>query len=184
MPLSSLIFFTFAVGVAAAFAGGTELRLSPRHALVTNSFLAYAAFLLLLVLPVSAYFYVFHGDWFLHYTVDVRRIPSAVALFGFVLEGAVGTAGFLLGAGLARAERNGIGATVVGACLLAAMAVYFVLPERLMVVGTYAQFRGRFGLSEYGGALLRGGVAMAGYLLAGAAFLLFRIRHGLRRGRQ
>lgn len=160
------------------------MRLSPRHALVTNTFLAYAAFLLLLVMPVSAYFYVFHGDWFLHYVVDVRRVPSAVALFGFAVEGAIGTAGFLVGAGLARAQRDGLGATVVAVCLLAAMGVYFVLPERLLVVGTYAQFRGRFGLTEYGGALLRGGVAMASYLLLGAVFLLFRIRHGLRRARQ
>lgn len=182
MPLSSLIFFAFSVGVAAAFAGGTELRLSPRHALVTNSFLAYAAFLVLLVIPVSVYFYVFHGDWFLHYLVDVRKVPSALAMLGFAVEGALGVLGFVVGAALARGRRNAAGGLLIAACLIAAGSVYFVMPERLTVVGTYAQFRGRFGLSDYSGALLRGGLAMCCYLLLGTAFLLLRIRLGLRRG--
>ncbi|MDD9943692.1 MAG: hypothetical protein OXU20_21805 [Myxococcales bacterium] len=182
MPLSSLVFFAFSVGVASAFAGGSELRLSPRHALATNSFFAFAAFLVLLVIPVSVYFYVFHGDWFLHYLVDVRRIPSALAMLGFVVEGAIGVGGFLLGAVLARGQRLAAGGIVIGICVVSAVMLCFLMPERLKVVGTYAQFRGSFGLSDYSGAILRGGLAMACYLVLGTTFLLLRIRLGLRRG--
>ena len=182
MPLSSLVFFAFSVGIASAFAGGSELRLSPRHALGTNSFFAFAAFLVLLVIPVSVYFYIFHGDWFLHYIVDVRRIPSALALLGFALEGGIGVLGFVVGAVLARGQRVAAGGAVIGACFLAGLSIYLMVPDRLAVVGTYAQFRGSFGLSEYSGAILRGGLAMACYLILGTAFLLLRIRLGLKRG--
>lgn len=181
MPFSTLFFFVAAVGVAAALAGGTELRLSPRHALVTNSFLAYAAFVLLLALPTAVYFYVFHGDWFLHYLVDVRRIPSAIVMFGVLLITALFVGSFAAGAAIARSQRPSAGWFLVGLLMVLAVSVVLIWPDRLRLVGTYPQFRGKFGLGGYGGALLRGGVAMAFYLLAGTAFLLLRIRFGARR---
>lgn len=181
MPLPTLVFIAFGVGVAAALLGGSELRLSPRHAMMTSSFKAFALFLLLVLVPISVYFYVFHGDWFLLYAFDMRRIPSAVALIGFMAEAGVGVIGFLLGAGFARNQRNGVGSVVVGASLLLAVAVVALWPDRLSVVGTFAQYRGDFGLRTYGGSLMQAGLVMGALLAYGAAFLLVRIRLASRR---
>ncbi len=181
MPLPTLVFLAFAVGTAAALLGGSELRLSPRHAMLTASFKAYALFLALVLLPVSIYFYVFHGDWFLLYAVDVRRIPSAVALLGFVAEALIGVLGFSLGAALARNQRNGLGYGVVGLATLLGLSVVLLWPERLLVVGTFAQYRGDFGLRSYGGALMEAGLALGLLLVYGATYLLVRIRIACRR---
>jgi hypothetical protein len=176
MPLPTLVFIAFGVGVAAALFGGSELRFSPRRALLTSTFKAYALFLLLVLVPVSVYFYVFHGDWFLLYAVDVRRIPSAIALLGFVVEAWVGVVGFSIGAALARAQRTSVGFGLVALATLAAASVVLVWPDRLSVVGTFAQYRGDFGLRSYGGALMQAGLAMGALMAYGAAYLLVRIR--------
>ena|SRR5690349_7979978 len=182
MPLPTFAFIAVAVGIACALVGGSELRLSPRHALLTASFRAYAWFLVFLLLPASAYFYAFHGDWFLLYLVDVRRIPSAIALLGFVVEGGFGVLGFLIGAALARSQRTNLAYALVGAAIVASGAVVALWPERLAVVGTYTQYRGDFGLHGYDGPLLRGGAAMGALLLGGIIYLLIRIRISVRRG--
>lgn len=181
VPLPTLIFVAFAIGVAAALAGATELRLSPRHAMLSASFRAFALFLALVLIPVSVYFYVFHGDWFLLYAIDVRRIPSAVALLGFVVEGAIGVLGFSVGAFLARTQRSNVGYGMVGGALLLSMLVVLLWPERLSVVGTFAQYRGDFGLTRYGGALMQGGIAMGVLLVLATAYLLVRIKLARRR---
>lgn len=176
MPLPTLVCLAFGVGVAAALFGGSELRFSPRRALLTSTFKAYALFLLLVLVPVSVYFYVFHGDWFLLYAVDVKRIPSAIALLGFVAEAWVGVLGFSIGAALARAQRTSVGFGLVAGAVLASVSVIVLWPERLSVVGTFAQYRGDFGLRSYGGALMQAGLAMGGLMAYGAAYLLVRIR--------
>jgi hypothetical protein len=181
MPLPTLVCLGFGVGVAAALFGGSELRFSPKRALFTSTFKAYALFLLLVLVPVSVYFYVFHGDWFLLYAVDVRRIPSAVALLGFVVEAWIGVLGFSLGAALARAQRTGIGFGVVAVAVLAAGSVVVFFLDRLSVVGTFAQYRGDFGLRAYGGSLMQAGLAMGALMAYGAAYLLVRIRVASRR---
>lgn len=162
--------------MASALLGGSELRESPRHAVLTGSFKAFALFLMLVVLPASVYFYVFHGDWFVLYTFDVRRVPSALALLGFVIELALGVSGFALGSMFARTQRTTLGfGTAVGAWI-AAVASIVTFRERLAVVGTFAQYRGDFGLRPYGGALMQAGLIMGLALLYGAGYLLFRIR--------
>jgi hypothetical protein len=182
MPFPTLAWIAFGVGIAAALLGGSELRLSPRHALLTSSFKAYALFLCLVLLPASAYFYLFHGDWFLLYSVDVRRIPSAVALVGFMLEGGLGAIGFVLGAALARNQRPGLGYLLVGMSALLAATLVVLCRDRLTVVGTFAQYKGDFGLRPYGGALLQGGLALGLLLLYAATYLLIRIHLACRRG--
>jgi hypothetical protein len=181
MPLPTLVFVAFAVGTAAALLGGSELRLSPRPAMLTSSFKAYALFLGLLLLPMSVYFYVFHGDWFLLYAVDVRRIPSAIALLGFTAEGGLGVLGFLLGAALARSQRTGLGYAAIGLSALLSLSVVVLWPERLLVVGTFAQYRGDFGLRGYSGPLMQAGLAMGLLLAYGTTYLLVRIRIACRR---
>lgn len=180
MPLPTLVFLAFGTGLCAALLGAPELRLSPRHALASSSFRAFALFLLLLVVPISVYFYMFHGDWFLLYSVDVRRVPSALALLGFVAEVGLGVLGFAIGGVLARAQRMGFGYGVAGLCLPAAFGAALIWPERLRAVGTFAQYRGDFGLEPYGGPLMQAGIGMGLLLIIGAAFLLVRI-YGARR---
>ena len=65
--------------------------------------------------------------------------------------------------------------------LVAGGAVVAIWPDRLGVVGTFAQYRGDFGLHGYEGPLLRGGVAMGALLMGGIAYLLIRIRISIRR---
>ena len=181
MPLPTLVFVAFGVGVAAALLGGSELRLSPRHALLTSTAKAYALFLVLVLLPVSVYFYVFQGDWFLLYAVDVRRVPSAVALLGFVAEAGFGVLGFSFGAVLARNQRPALGYAAVGMAVLCSVSILLLWPERLSVVGTLAQYRGDFGLRPYGGALMEAGLAMGLLLAYATTYLLVRIRIACRR---
>ena len=181
MPLPTFAFLAVSVGIASALVGGSELRLSPRHALLTGAFKAYALFLGLVLLPASTYFYTFHGDWFLLYVVDVRRIPSALALIAFTLEAALGAGAFLLGASLARSQRTSLGYALVGAFAAAAAAVLVLFQERLLVVGTYAQYRGDFGLTSYGGVLMQGSLAMGTIVLVSLAYLLARIHQAMRR---
>jgi len=178
LPFTTLLLLGFGVGAAAALAGAAELRVSPRPALLSDSFGAFVAFMLLLLVPVSVYFYVFHGDWFMLYTVDVRRVPSALALFGFAVELAVGLLGFGLSALCVRSARSNWALAIVALCALAAVSVVFVCPERLRMVGSFRQYRGGFGLARYGGALMQGALAMGSLLLAGAVFLIARIRRG------
>ena len=71
MPHPTVLFLAFATGLAAAIAGRSELKISPRPALFTRSALAFLIFDFLVLVPASAYFYVFHGDWFLLYALDV-----------------------------------------------------------------------------------------------------------------
>lgn len=169
------------MGLAAALAGAHELRLSPRHALLTSSFFALVSFLALVLVPVSVYFYVFHGDWFLLYFVDVRHVPSALALIGFVMQALLGVLGFSVGATLVRSQHVVWIFGGLAACAVAAIAVVPLCLDRLRVVGTYAQFRGGFGLAPYGGALFQGTLAMGLLLLLGGAFLVYRVHSGVAR---
>jgi hypothetical protein len=175
------LFLAFGMGAASALAGAHELRLTPRHALLSGSFGAFAAFLVLLVLPVSVYFYVFHGDWFMVYLVDVARIPSALALCGFMLEIGVGVLGFLVGASCVRNQRSAWVVYLLIGVGLVAIGSLVVAPERLVLVGSYRQYQGRFGLTKYGGPLLQGALLMGSILALGATFLVLRIRHGTSR---
>lgn len=182
MPLPSLLAFAFASGLAAAIAARVELRVSPRPPLLTRSFAAWALYAFLVLVPVSVYFYVFHGDWFLLYTFDVRRIPSAVAMLGFLLEAGLGAAGFLFGASLVRSQREVMAGGILGLSVLVALAPPVLAQDRLSLVGSFAQYRGGFGLESYGqGALFAGTVVMCSLMLAGFAFLLARLHYAARR---
>ncbi len=174
MPLPTVLFFAFAAGLAAALADRTELKISPRPSLLIFDFLV--------LVPASAYFYIFHGDWFLLYTFDVRRIPSAFALIGFVFEGLLAALGFVLGAGLVRSQRETIGGGLIATSVVSAIAVPFAASARLEMVGSYAQYTGNFGLVPFAsGPLLLGTITMSGIVIFGLAFLLLRIWMGARR---
>lgn len=183
MPLPTLICLAFATGVSAALAGRGELRLSPRHAFLTISFGAYLLFASLVLVPASVYFYVFHGDWFLLYLLDVQRVPSAIALVGFVLEIGIGALGFSVGAALLRSQREALAGGVIAVAVIAAGAVPALLRERLAVAGTFAQYEGQFGLTPLPDSpLFAGGIAMALLIVAGFTFLVARLNHASARG--
>lgn len=183
MPLPPLVIFAVVAGLGSAIAGRHELRMSPRPIPLTRSFLAFVSYAVFVIVPASVYFYVFHGDWFLLYAIDVNRIPSAVALVGFVLQAGLGAIAFMLGAVLVRGQREAIAGVLVGLCLVGAAAVIVVYADRLAQVGSYAQFHGQFGLEAYeSGPLMTGGLAMAGLLLGGLAFLLVRLWMSGKRG--
>jgi len=176
LPFTTLSLLGFGVGAAAAAAGAGELRVSPRPALLSDSFGAFAAFLLLLLVPVSVYFYLFHGDWFMLYTVDVRAVPSAVVVLGFVAEAGLGLLGFVAAGLCIRSGHLSWAVAIALSSGLAAISVVFACPERLRVTGSFRQFWGGFGLEPYGGPLLHGALAMGSFLLFGTIYLLFRIR--------
>ncbi len=183
MPLPSLLCFAFASGIAAALAARSELRVSPRPALLTRAFGAYAIFLAALLVPISVYFYVFHGDWYLLYMVDVRRVPSAFALLSFMGHGAIGAGGFLAGASLVRSQKDFLAGVFAGGALALALALGLLARPRLSVVGSYAQFHRGFGLSPFAeSALFEGCILMSVVLALGLTGLLLRIHWGVRRG--
>lgn len=164
-------------------AGRSELRVSPRPALLTRTFGAHAIFLATLVVPISVYFYVFHGDWYLLYLVDVRRVPSAFALLSFMAHGAIGSGGFLAGASLIRAQKEVVAALLGSGPLVGAVAFGVLARSRLAVVGSYAQFHRGFGLKPFAeSALLEGAALMTLVLVVGLLALVFRIHWGTRRG--
>lgn len=184
MPLPTLVFIAFATGLLATLAGRVELRVTPRPALLTQSFSAYALFAYLVLVPVGLYFYVFHGDWFLLYLVDVRHIPSALALIGFAAIGGVGALGFLAGAALVRSQRDGVAAALALLALAGGGGVILLAKERLALVGNYTQFARGFGLETYGtGALMMGTVLMSVVLFLAFGALMLRLQQSGRRGR-
>lgn len=182
MPLPPLLVFTVVSGLAAALAGRQELRASPRPVALTRSFFAYLSYAILVVVPISVYFYVFHGDWFLLYFVDVSKVPSAIALIGFALQAGFGALGFLLGAVLVRNQREVAVGVLLGVLLAAAAGVLVAYADRLAQVGSHAQFHGQFGLEPFeGGPILTGALSMAAIALFGLSFLLVRLWQSGRR---
>lgn len=182
MPLPTVLFLAFAAGLSAALAARSELKVSPRPSLLTRGALAFLIFDFLVLVPASAYFYIFHGDWFLLYAFDVRQIPSAIALIGFLFQGLLAALAFVFGAGLVRSQREAIGGGLIAVFATSAVAIPLLVSERLRMVGSYAQYTGNFGLVPFtSGPLLLGTIAMAGIVAFGLGFLLLRIWMGSRR---
>lgn len=181
MPLPTLLLLTLATGIATALAARAELRVSPRPAHLSKGFLSYILYACLVLVPIGLYFYAFHGDWFLLYMFDVQRVPSALVLVFCLGQIALGAAGYLFGALLVRGQREQVAGAAIGACVAVVGALVALAHERLGVVGSYAQFRGDFGLMPYGGALLQGSLWMGLWMVLGLGFLLYRLGPGARR---
>lgn len=183
MPLPTLVLIGFASGIGAAIAARAELHESPHPAFLTRPFWAWALFAGLVLIPISAYFYVFHGDWFLLYRVDVAAIPSAIALLLFAAEGAVGALGFLAGASLVRTKKTDLAAAFLALVCVLALAPIVYFRRELEVVGTHRQFHRGYGLTSFSEtALYPGSFFMAIVLLAGLGFLVTRLELSSRRG--
>jgi hypothetical protein len=183
VPLPTLVLIGFASGIGAAIASRVELHESPHPAMLTRPFWAWALFAGFVLIPVSAYFYVFHGDWFLLYRVDVAAIPSAIALLLFAAQGAIGALGFLTGATLVRNKKVDLASAFLALIGVLALAPIVQFRRELEVVGTYRQFHRGYGLSSFSEtALYPGSIFMTVILLLGLAALIVRLDLGSRRG--
>jgi len=144
---------------------------------------AYACFELILLLPVTIYFYVFHGDWFLTYFISSGEIPSAVALVGFLIQIGLGAVGFWLGLRLVRSEQRSLGWMCGGVVCALLLAIFWMIQRRVRWVGSYEQYQGKYGLVFFGenAGLVWGAVILGLLLVVGYGYLilhLIRIRRG------
>lgn len=176
MPLPVLICFSVAAGLLAALVNRSELRITPKHALLTRGFASFASFVLLLLVPSTAFLYVTHGDWMLMYIADSHHIPSALALFGLVLLAALCVGGYLWGDWWVKAQKEGLGALVALGFILCAIGVSILARDRIGAVGSYAQFHGKFGVVSFTASPLMASVALFGITLVGGyGYLLVRL---------
>ena len=182
MPLPLLLTVAIAAGSLSAWAGQAELAISPRRAFLTQTFGAFMIFQGLIILPIATYFFVFHGDWFILYVFDVRRIPSALALVGLLAVAGIGGLGFALGSFCVRSQKASWAGVIGVIVLLVGAGIVSAFRDRLAVVGTYAQYVGAFGLVPFArGALFQGAVVMGVLLVAATSMLCVRIHVGNRR---
>lgn len=176
MPLPSFLFLAFATGLAAALASRRELLNSPQPLVLMRSLSAWALFAGLLLIPLSSYFYLFHGDWFLLYQIDVSVVPSAVALLLFIFEFALGALGFFLGASLIRRKRGEIASLILAVVSALVFAPIIFFRRELALVGTYRQFHRDYGLEGFReSALFPGALFMGGVLIVAFVYLLIRL---------
>jgi hypothetical protein len=149
LPLLFLLFVAIATGALAAHAGRDEVRQSAEPIWRMESFLAYALFVGLVLLPTTIYFYAFHGDWFLFYWVDTSRAPWIWGMLATLLLVAAALVGFRLGAAFCRAARDQAARRATVGVLLFAFAVWPLAWTRLSVVGSHRQFARSYGLIEF-----------------------------------
>jgi hypothetical protein len=176
LPLFFLLFVAIATGALSAYAGRDELRHNGEALWRTESFLAYALFVGLVLLPTLVYFYVFHGDWFLFYWIDTRRAPWVWGLLATLLLLAASFLGFRLAAALCRASRE---AAARRASVVAAFFALLVWPlawERLSLVGSHRQFDREYGLvAFFSSPAFYAGIATLFVLSVAFGWLVFRI---------
>lgn len=146
MPLIAFALFNFAVGIAAALASAHELRASPRPARQTEAFRAVTVYDALIAVPIATWFVVRFPDWTMSYVVDAGRVPSLVLAIFVLAHGIAALAGFFAGASLLRDHRQRALPLVIGVAALLLLVGAVVARHRLGVVGTFAQYRGGFGL--------------------------------------
>lgn len=176
MPLLFLMLISTATGALSAYAGRDEIRHSADPIWRMEAFLAYSLFVALVLVPTAVYFYVFHGDWFLFYSIETGRAPWFWGLVAvFVVLGA-GSMGFLLGVALCRAARDTLLRRLSGGILVAALAVWPSIWPRLSVVGSYRQFTRDYGLiAFFSSPAFYSGLITGLVLLAAFVWLVFRI---------
>jgi hypothetical protein len=181
LPLFFLLFIAFATGALAAYAGRDELRHSAEAIWRAESFLAYALFVGLLLLPTAVYFYAFHADWFLLYWINTGRAPWVWGLMAVVLVGGASLGGFSLGAALCRRSQDLVARRFGLAGIVLAFGLWPLTWGRLAFVGTYRQFDRDYGLTSYfSSAAFFSGLAISLVLTATFAWVAIRIERQTR----
>jgi hypothetical protein len=180
VPLVACVLVNFAIGIAAALAAARELRASPRAAHQTLAFRAIVLYDALIAIPIATWLIARFTDWTLSYTFDSAHVPSLALAICVLLHGLAAVAGFGLGARLLRDHRPHLLPLLLAACAFAFVVGLVVARHRLGVVGTFAQYRGRFGLRGVGSAGLVGPFfAIAIGWLAGGAHMLWSLARRL-----
>ena len=179
LPLLFLLLITIATGALSAYAGRDEVRDSPDPVWRMESFLAYALFVALVLLPTVIYFYIFHGDWFLFYWFDTDRAPVSWGLLAALLLLGAAFLGFRIGAALCRASRDAATRRITAGALFIALAVWPLGWDRLSVVGSYRQFTRDYGLTAFfSSPAFYSGLAMLLTIALACGWLVYRIdRH-------
>ena len=181
MPLFFLLFIAFATGALAAYAGRDEIRHSSEPMWRADSFLAYATFVGLVLVPTAIYFYVFHGDWFLLYWVNTGRAPWVWGLLAAMLLGGAALGGFSLGAALCRGSRDAAARRLGVVAAVLALGVWPLAWQRLSQVGTHRQYDRDYGLIPYlESPAFHSGLAMLVVAAATFAWLTVRIERQTR----
>lgn len=168
MPLLAWMCWSVALGLLAAALGARELRSSPRGVTQLRGFVALATHEAAVAVPVAFWVLARHTDWALSYVADGARVPSAALLVAALACGALGLAGFALGAWWIRAHQpRRPGALAIGLAA-AGLVGCVVLHHRVGLVGSTVQYRGGFGLAPLAGSRVLGTVVVAGlgYLAA------------------
>jgi len=179
LPLLFLLLIAIATGALSAHAGRVELRHSSDPVWRMETFLAYALFVTLVLLPTAIYFYVFHGDWFLFYWVDTARAPWVWGLLAGVLLLCAASLGFRIGLALSRASRDLAARRITVGTIFIAAAVWPLAWNRLSVVGSYRQFTRDYGLVPFfASPAFYSGLAMVLIIVLAFGWLVYRIdRH-------
>lgn len=181
MPLFFLLFIAFATGAFSAYAGRDELRHSSEAMWRADSFLAYALFAALVLLPTAVYFYVFQGDWFLLYWINTGSAPWVWGLLAGLLVLAASLAGFSLGAALCRRSRDAAARRLGATGVILGLAIWPLTWSRLAFVGTHRQFARDYGLTAYfSSAVFYSGLAMLLVLTIAFVWLAVRIERQTR----
>jgi hypothetical protein len=177
VPLPVSLLVAFALGAAFALASKAELARHDGPLLTSRAAGIVTGFALLVFMPVTAYFAIFHGDWAYLYLVAWRSVPSAVDMALVLAAGACVIAGFAAGVPAARARATRGMAMLIGAPLSAALLVVALCARRLMVSASYAQFHGAFGVEPVAATSLGKGILWSLVaLVAGIAWTLRSLR--------
>lgn len=183
MPLLFLLFIAIATGALSAHAGRDEVRHSSEPVWRMEAFLAYALFVALVLVPTAAYFYVFHGDWFLLYWVNTSRAPWVWGLLSVLLLLGAAAIGFRIGAAFCRASRDLAARRIAIAAVFIGLAVWPLAWSRISVVGSERQFARDYGLvAFFASPASQSGLAMLLILGAAFAWMLIRIERQTRDG--
>ena len=179
MPLLFLLLIAFATGALSAYAGRDELRHSSDPVWRMETFLAYALFVILVLVPTAIYFYLFHGDWFLFYWVDTARAPWFWGLMGAALLLGAALLGFWIGLALCRASRDRATRRITIGSVLIALAVWPLAWSRLSVVGSHRQFSRDYGLTTFfASPAFYSGLAMVLVIVLAFGWLVYHVdRH-------
>lgn len=181
MTLALAFLWTPLTALMAVFVVRNDARMNPTHPLLSYPFFSYLTFVALVLVPSTAYFYVCHGDWFLHFWIDSAHVPSAFALLGFLAQIAWAGVAFWFGATLLRNQRDPQFFASGGVLLLSAVVALSLGMDRMRVVGDFQQYHRNFGLMP-----LRASSAFAGVILwtgtqaLGLGFLLYKLREMVR----
>ncbi len=177
MPLPFAVLVAFALGAAFGRIAQGEIARVEGPLVTSRPMLVVLGFAGLVMVPVTAYFAAFHGDWAYLYLATWQRIPSAVDLAVVVVAAACVPAGFVSAAFAVRARRRELLGAMIGLPLAVVVILAVAFGKRLVVSASAAQYAGGFGVEPIASSALGKGVLWAALaLVAGVAVAVRALR--------